>query len=232
MSDNLVYLTPYEHILAHYYLYLSTSNAHMLLAFRLMIDTDFERLTKNEQNDLEILSHWGKIRKECRQRIMTDEGRATISSKAKERWERFRESGRIDEVRRNISKTTAEGMANSTKAQIRTRVNLGCKKYWNPKTGECRNWYPGMPEFEHPWVRGRKPMSAEAKKKLRQTIQKDPYKWYHNDELKMNKTFKQSEEIPAGWILGVVEQYKGNYNKAKRARKYKKMNELINNQHI
>lgn len=230
VESNLVYLTPYEHILAHYYLYLGTMNAHMLLAFRLMIDMDFQKLTMDEQADLEVLSYWGKVREECRQRIMTDEGRTTISKRAKERWQRLRESGRIDEVRANISKTTADGMANSKKAQIRTRVNLGCKKFWNPETGEARNWYPGMPEFKLPWIPGRPKMKQSSKDKLSATLKNTPHHWYYNDELKQNRTFKENETVPNGWYPGIKKEYHGNYAKVKRNNKVKKLNELINNE--
>lgn len=227
-ESNLVYLTPYEHILAHYYLYLGTNNAHMLLAFRLMVDMDFQKLTMNERTDLEVLSHWGKVREECRQRIMTDEGRATISKKAKERWQRFKESGRIDEVRANISRTTTEGMVNSKKAQIRTRVNLGCKKYWNPETGEARNWYPGMPPFESPWIPGRPKMTESAKQKLKETLARCKKHFYHNDELKINTTFNETDIIPAGWTKGKKVEYDATTKIYKRTVKEQRLQELLN----
>ena len=226
--SNLVKLTIYEHILAHYYLALGTKNVHMFHAFNCIMGKQYKALSDLEKIKLEELEHWAQIREQARQRMFSVEGRVTISEKTKARWQRFRESGRIEEVKKNISKTTAEGMASSKKSQIRTRVNLGCKKYWNPETGEQRNWYPGMPEFEAPWVRGRRPLSEESLNKLRTTLNKDPHKWYYNDELKINRTFKASETVPEGWHPGAKREYRHNYKKQKRQKMVDKMQELLN----
>lgn len=224
---NLCYLTPYEHILAHYYLAVMTKNVHMMLAFRLMVQTDFDIILTDERKRLKRLEYWGKVRELARRRMFTEEARQTISSKAKERWSNWKKTGQVEEIKKNIARTTKEGMANSIKSQIRTRVNLGCKKYWNPETGERRNWYPGMPEFKEPWIRGRGPLlSEESRKKLSETLKKDPHKWYHNDELKLNRTFKQSEIVPDGWIPGIKKEYEGNYAKIKRQLKEDKLQEL------
>ena len=225
-KDNIVLLTVYEHILVHYYLVLMTKNVHMFHAFNWMMGKQYTKLTDLEKIQLSELKHWAEIREQARKRMFSIEGRQTISLKAKERWDDWKKTGKIDKIKKNIARTTKEGMANSIKSQIRTRANLGCKKYWNPETGECRNWYPGMPEFTEPWIRGRKPMSKEAKEKLSITIKKDPHKWYHNDELKLNRTFKQSEIVPDGWIHGIKKEYEGNYAKIKRQLKEDKLQEL------
>lgn len=227
-ENNLVKLTTYEHILAHYYLALGTNNVHMFHAFNCIMGREYKDLSDLEKIKLEELEHWAAIREQSRQRLFSEEGRATIASKAKARWQRFRESGRIEEVKKNISKTTAEGMVNSKKSQIRTRVNLGCKKYWNPETGEQRNWYPGMPEFESPWIRGRRPSTEESREKIRQTFKKDPHKWYYNDNLKINRTFKASEQVPEGWKLGAKREYRHNYKNQKQQKRIDKLQELLN----
>lgn len=225
-KTNIVKLTAYEHILAHYYLALGTNNVHMFHAFNCMLGKQFHKLQDIERLKLEELQHWAQLREQSRQRMFSDEGRATISRKAEERWSKFRESGRIEEVKKNISRTTAEGMAQSKTSQIRTRVNLGCKKYWNPETGECRNWYPGMPEFGEPWIRGRRPMSPEAKSKLSNTLRTSKKHWYHNDELRQNCSFNETDTIPNGWVLGMKKEYYGNRTTARQAQRYKTLEEI------
>lgn len=227
-ENNLVLLTTYEHIVAHYYLTLLTNNVHMFTAFNYMLGGQFTRITELERVKLEELEHWAQVREECRQRLFSDEGRATISKRAKERWQRFRESGRIDEVRANISKTTVDGMANSKKAQIRTRVNLGCKKYWNPETGEARNWYPGMSPFESPWIPGRPKMTESAKQKLKETLARCKKHFYHNDELKINTTFNETDIIPTGWVKGKKVEYDATTKIYKRTIKEQRLQELLN----
>lgn len=227
-KSNIVKLTTYEHILAHYYLALGTENIHMFTAINLMMGKSFKKLSDLERVKIEELEHWSVIREQCRQKHYSDEGRATISQKAKERWQRFKKSGRIDEVRANISKTTSEGIANSKKAQIRTRVNLGCKKYWNPETGEARNWYPGMPPFESPWIPGRPKMTESAKQKLKETLARCKKHFYHNDELKINTTFNENDTIPAGWIRGKKVEYDVTTKIYKRTIKEQRLQELLN----
>ena len=227
-ENNLVLLTTYEHIVAHYYLVLLTDNVHMFTAFNYMLGKQFTRITEIERIKLEELEHWAHVRNEARTRLFSDEGRATISQKAKERWQRFKKSGRIDEVRANISKTTSEGMANSKKSQIRTRVNLGCKKYWNPETGEARNWYPGMPPFESPWIPGRPKMTESAKQKLKETLAHCKKHFYHNDELKINTTFNENDTVPAGWIRGKKVEYDATTKIYKRTIKEQRLQELLN----
>ena len=227
-KSNIVKLTTYEHILAHYYLALGTENIHMFTAINMMMGRQFKKLSDLERVKIEELEHWSVIREQCRLKHYSDEGRATISQKAKERWQRFKKSGRIDEVRANISKTTSEGMANSKKSQIRTRVNLGCKKYWNPETGEARNWYPGMPPFESPWIPGRPKMTESAKQKLKETLAHCKKHFYHNDELKINTTFNENDTIPAGWIRGKKVEYDATTKIYKRTIKEQRLQELLN----
>lgn len=230
--SNLVKLTVYEHILAHYYLAIGTDNVHMFWAFKLMIGKrQYNKLTDLEKVKLEELEHWAELREQARSRMFSDEARAKISQKAKERWERFRKTGRIDEVRQNIARTTKEGMEQSVRSQIKVRHNRGCKKYWNPETGEQRNWYPGMPEFESPWIRGKRPMTQETKDKLSRTMKSNQHKWYYNDELKQTRTFKLTETVPIGWMPGCKREYFGEYGKIKQETKDKKYEALINSLH-
>ena len=228
---NLVKLTVYEHILAHYYLTLMTDNVFMYHSLSLMVGKRLENLSDLEKIKLEELEHWAELREQARSRMFSDEARAKISQKAKERWERFRKTGRIDEVRQNIARTTKEGMEQSVRSQIKVRHNRGCKKYWNPETGEQRNWYPGMPEFESPWIRGKRPMTQETKDKLSRTMKSNPHKWYYNDELKQTRTFKVTETVPIGWMPGCKREYFGEYGRIKQETKDKKYEALINSPH-
>ena len=37
--------------------------------------------------------------------------------------------------------------------------------------------------------------------------------YYHNDELKINKVFREGDEIPSGWKLGLKREYSQNNRK-------------------
>lgn len=225
-KTNLVKLTTYEHILAHYYLALGTDNIHMFHAFNYMLGRQFEKITDIEKIKLEELQYWAHVREISKARMFSDEAKKTISTKAKQRWQKFRDNGTVEQVKQNISEATKKSMQ-TVENKIKVRCNLGCKKYWNPETGEQRNWYPGMEPFESPWVRGRGPMmSKEAKEKISQIMKADPHKWYHNDDLMQNRIFKKSETVPDGWKPGIVKKYNGNYAKEKYEKKVEQLNLL------
>ena len=133
-----------------------------------------------------------------------------ISEKAYSRWKKFRETGRIEDVRKNISQKTREGMQ-TLEAIIKVRANLGSKWYYCAQTGETMHWHPWMaiPDSEL-WRPGRKPMSLETKKKLRNTQKALQRVFYHNDILRINKRFGPSDTIPEGFILGKKMEYCGN----------------------
>lgn len=224
-KENRIKLTTKEHMLAHYYLALMTNHIYMFQCFNYMMGAQFNKLSQIETIELEELENWAKVRDIARQRSFSLKARDTISKKAKDRWKEFNETGRIDEVRKNISKATKEAMK-SPEAQLKVRVNLGCRWYYNPETNIEIHWYEGDPIPDHPWRRGRKPNSVESRKKVSETFKKCPRKWYYNDELKINKTFKIDEEIPEGWKPGQPYKYKKNYAKLKMQKKYDELNIL------
>lgn len=197
----------------------------MFHAFNYMMGKQYKKLSDIERIKLSELECWVQVRDGSRRRLFSDEGRATISNKAKQRWTQWRETEQFNEICNNISKATKEGMK-SINARIKTRVNLGCKKYWNPETGEQRNWYQGMPEFEFPWIRGRGPMSQQQREKLHQTQQRCQKTFYHNDELKINSTFDKDAEIPDGWVIGFCEAYRYNGKQYKWDKKISTLEQL------
>lgn len=230
-DNNLIKLTTKEHLLAHYYLALMTGHIHMFHCFNWMMGKQFKKLSQLEVMELEEMDKWALIRDEARLRRFSDKAKATIAEKAKLRWERFRESGRIDKIKENISNATKTAMA-SEEARIKVRVNLGCKTYYNPETDEEMHWYEGDPIPQHPWRRGRRGNSEESRKKLSNTLKTKPKKWYYNDELQINRTFSIDEEIPDGWKPGQPKKYSGNYTKLKKKIQYKTLTELQNRVHI
>lgn len=214
-DENLVKLTPKEHILVHYYLALMTNHVHMFHAFNYMIGNRFEKLSQIEQFELEELEYWGYIRDISHTRKFSEKARRTISEKAKSRWEKWRQSGEINSIKQNISTATRNAMQrNETK--IKVRANLGCKIYYNPVTDVEMHWYEGDPIPTDPWVRGRRGNSQKSREKLSKTLQVKKKRWYYNDELQINKTFNVDDEIPPGWKLGQPKKYKGNYTKLKK----------------
>ena len=225
--DNKIKLSTFDHILAHYYLVLATDNIMMYHAFNCIHGSRFKTLSEVEQIQLCELKHWAEIRDKTRIRLFSDEARQTISEKAKQRWANFKESGRIEEVKKNISTTTKEGMSKSLNAQIKTRVNLGSKKYYNESEDKEMNWYPGMSEPDPTiWRRGRRPMKKESKEKLKNTLQNNKRIYYHNDKLKINSTFGEHDIIPEGWIKGQKSEYMGNNNKYKHKKSIQDLEKL------
>lgn len=224
-DSNIAKLTIKEHLLAHYYLALMTRHIHMFHAFNYMMGKQFKQLSQLEAMELEELNKWAEIRGESRRRKFSEKARATMSEKAKKRWESFRRSGRIDEIKKNISKSTKDAMQ-SKDAKIKVRANLGCKIYYNPETDEEMHWYEGDPTPEFPWRRGRRGNSQESRKKLSETLRKSRKRWYYNDELQINRTFNEGEPIPDGWKPGQPTKYRGNYTKLKKQKSIDILNSL------
>lgn len=226
-QDNLIKLTTYGHILAHYYLALITNNIYMYTSFWMMINRAYPKTTCAEQIQLSELEYWAKVREESFKHHINEEGRKKISEKAKDRWKRFRESGRIDEVKNNISKTTKEGMKKSKHSQIRTRINLNSKWYYNETEDKEMHWYEGMEEPDPTlWRRGRRGNSKESREKLKKTLNARRKIFYHNDELKINTTFNEGDIIPPGWEIGSRPEYRGNNSKFSKIEKENKLNAL------
>lgn len=231
--SNVARLTTYEHLLAHYYLALITDHVYMFNAINIMLGRQFKDISEIERVKLEELKHWSDIRDKSRKRLFSLESRKTISEKAKERWKQFKENGRIDEIRTNISSATSQGMRRNVNALIGVRANLGCKKYYNPETDEEKNWYEGMPIPEAPWVRGRRGNSKESRMKTSETLKKQKRRWYYNDSLQENRMFTSEQTIPEGWYPGQPKKYKkagaNKRLKEERERTLKKLKDLKNN---
>lgn len=226
-SSNKVKLTCKDHLLAHIYLALSTKNVFMYMAVNLMFNRIFNSLSDIEKYAFEKVDEFAEVRRKAQTRLFSEEGRKKISEKAKDRWKRFRESGRIDEVKNNISKTTKEGMKKSKHSQIRTRINLNSKWYYNETEDKEMHWYEGMEEPDPTlWRRGRRGNSKESREKLKKTLNARRKIFYHNDELKINTTFNEGDVIPPGWEIGSKPEYRGNNSKFSKIEKENKLNEL------
>lgn len=224
-KTNLIKLTTKDHILAHYYLALMTEHVYMFQAFNWMLGAQFKRISDIEKIELEEIDRWAEIRDIARQREFSYRARNTISTKAKKRWEQFNDSGRIDEIKKNISIRTKEGMQNP-ETQLKVRVNLGSRWYYNPETDTEIHWYEGQPIPESPWQRGRKPKADYIKKKQSDFAKSRPSKWYYNDDLQINKRFYVDEQIPEGWKPGQPSKYKGNRTKMLNNEKIKEYSRL------
>lgn len=210
---NLIKLTTKEHILIHYYLALMTNHIHMFHAFNYMIGNKFKKLSEMDQIELEELEKWSSIRDQSRKRGFSEKARKTIAEKARLRWEKWRQSGEIESIKQNISDATKVAMQ-TPEAQIKVRVNLGGKRYYNPETDTEIYWHEGDPILSHPWRPGRRGNSEESRKKVSKTLKGK--KWYYNDELQINRTFGYDEKIPPGWKPGQPYKYRGNYTKLKK----------------
>ena len=226
-SSNKVKLTCKDHLLAHIYLALSTKNVFMYMAVNLMFNRIFNSLSDIEKYAFEKVDEFAEVRRKAQTRLFSEEGRKKISEKAKDRWKRFRESGRIDEVKNNISKTTKEGMKKSKHSQIRTRINLNSEWYYNETEDKEMHWYEGMEEPDSTlWRRGRRGNSKESREKLKKTLNARRKIFYHNDELKINTTFNEGDVIPPGWEIGSKPEYRGNNSKFSKIEKENKLNTL------
>lgn len=212
-KENRIKLTTKEHILAHYYLTLMSKHIYMFQCFNCMMGSQFNKLSQVETLELEELEKWSSIRDQSRKRGFSEKARKTIAEKARLRWEKWRQSGEIESIKQNISDATKAAMQ-TPEAQIKVRVNLGGKRYYNPETDTEIYWHEGDPILSHPWRPGRRGNSEESRKKVSKTLKGK--KWYYNDELQINKTFGCDEKIPPGWKPGQPYKYRGNYTKLKK----------------
>lgn len=226
-KKNLIKLSCKDHLLAHLYLALITKNIHMFHAVNFMFDRIFNNLDDIEKVTIEQVENFAKIRELSKCRMYSTDARMTISKKAEKRWKKFKESGRIDEVKKNISNQTIIGMKESKHVQIKTRVNLNSKWYYNEKEDKEMHWYEGMDDPDPiEWRRGRRPFTEKTKAKLKDTLNKQKKKFYHNDELKINTTFNTGDIIPNGWEPGKKMEYCGNRRKKINESRINKLNEL------
>lgn len=228
--NNLAKLTTKNHILAHYYLALMTEHIYMFQSFNCMLGKQFKKLSDLEVIELENFDNWANLRDTARKRVFSDKAKATISEKAKKRWENFNNTGKIETVKNNISKQTKEKMQDP-EILLKVRANLGSRWYYNPEIDKEIHWYEGQPIPEYPWRRGRKPKKEYLKKQQVEYAKKRPSKWYYNDELQINKRFYIDEEIPDGWKPGQPIKYRGNRTKLLMKNKietYKKLKKIVN----
>lgn len=206
-KSNYVLLTAKEHYICHMILpYLYPNSMGLWIAIERMSQIpvskpkglrvssrmyEFYKIKANEEK-----AYYSSLREH------KEHERTIISQKAKKRWDEWRRTGEADELAKRISSATSEAMKNP-EIREKTRINAGSKWYTNKFTGESMHWYPGqeLPDANI-WRPGRPRMSDAAKKKLSDTQQKNKKKCYYNDEIKMNKTFKDGDKIPEGWKLG------------------------------
>lgn len=227
-KDNLVLLTAKEHFICHLLLEKIYPNEKglALAAYRLIYGNEEFRkemrvtsktISDVKQRAIESIRKYGKERKHG------ENERKIISKKAKERWKFFADSGRIEDVKKNISESTKKSMMNPEIIE-KTRINKDSKWYTNIITNESMHWYQGM-EVPDPniWRIGRPKMSDETKEKIKKTQENIGY--YYNDDLKENRRFNEEEPIPDGWIKGRKKEYFGN---SKINRKRNREKELYN----
>ena len=224
-KDNLVLLTAKEHFVCHLLLERIYPNDKglKLAAYRLIYgNKEFREGLKVTSKTIENVKHNAieTIREYGRQRIHKEEECKIISQKAKQRWKLFNESGRIEEIKRNISKSTKKAMSNP-EIIAKTKINAGSKWYTNIKTNQAMHWYEGM-DLPDPaiWRMGRPKLSDETKNRIKKVQTNIGY--YYNDEIKENRRFSLNEPIPEGWIRGRKQEYFGN---SKVNRKKRKNNE-------
>jgi hypothetical protein len=225
-KDNLVLLTAKEHFICHLLLEKMYPNEKglALAAYRLIYgNEEFRkeiRVTSKTISDVKQRAIEA-IRKYGRERQHKDEERKIISQKAKERWKKFVDSGRIEDIKKNISESTKKSMMNPEIIE-KTRINKGSKWYTNIITNESMHWYQGMdtPD-QNIWRPGRPKMSSKTKEKIKKIQENIGY--YYNDNLKENRRFNTEEPIPDGWVKGRKKEYFGN---GKINRKKKREKEL------
>lgn len=212
-KENLVLLTAKEHFICHLLLEKMYPNEKglALAAYRLVYgNEEFRKEIKVTSKTVDsIKEHAIKvIRQYGRERIHGEEERRIISQKAKERWKRFDDSGRIEEIKKNISESTKKAMM-KPEVIAKTKVNAGSKWYTNIHTNESMHWYEGM-DIPDPsiWRKGRPKMSNETKEKIKNSQYNIGY--YYNDTLKENRRFNEDEPIPERWFKGRKQEYFGN----------------------
>lgn len=225
-KENLVLLTAREHFIAHKLLVeIYPKNKGLLLAVWSFMSTKYDskhnfNLSSREYEyyrlkAVDVLREYGY------NKIHTKDEGYKISKKAKERWKKFRESGRIDEIKQNIARETKRKMQKKEIIE-KTKVNTGSKWYTNILNGTTMHWYNGMeipdPKF---WRPGRLPMKATAKEKLKLKC-----KYYYNPELKENKRFYKNDIIPEGWFPGRKQEYFGNGKKHRIENRLKELEKL------
>lgn len=84
-DSNLVKLTSFEHVLAHYYLALAVPCYQTLRTMYILSNMTVQKLTDLEKIELAQLEHWGKLREEA-MRLPTIEGRMCINNGKRKKY--------------------------------------------------------------------------------------------------------------------------------------------------
>ena len=212
-KENLVLLTAKEHFICHLLLEKMYPNEKglALAAYRLVYGNEkFRKEIKVTSKTVDSIKERAieAIKQYGRERVHGEEERRIISQKAKERWKRFNDSGRIEDIKKKISESTKKAMMKS-EVIAKTKVNAGSKWYTNIHTNESMHWYEGM-DIPDPsiWRKGRPKMSNETKEKIKKIQHNIGY--YYNDTLKENRRFNEDKPIPEGWFKGRKQEYFGN----------------------
>lgn len=224
--ENLVLLTAREHFVCHKLLVeIYPENKGLLLAVWSFMSTESNNTHNYKMSSREYeyyrLRAIDILREYGFNKIRTKEEGKKISQKAKDRWKRFRESGRVDEVKENIAKETKAAMQKKEIIE-KTKVNTGSKWYTNIIDGTSMHWYKGM-DIPDPniWRPGRPPMKLSAREKL-----KVKCNYYYNPELKENRRFYKDDIIPEGWFPGRKPEYFGNGKKHRVEKRLKEVEEM------
>lgn len=105
-ADNLVKLTTYEHLLAHYYLVQSNCHPKALYIFSFIIGPQFNKVSKEEQISLEQLKDWAILREKARHRRLTPEHAEKISKALKGRKLSEKQYKQMSDQRKGWNKGT------------------------------------------------------------------------------------------------------------------------------
>ena len=105
-ADNLVKLTTYEHLLAHYYLVQSNCHPKALYIFSFIIGPQFNKVSKEEQISLEQLKDWAILREKARHRRLTPEHAEKISKALKGRKLSKKQCKQMSDQRKGWNKGT------------------------------------------------------------------------------------------------------------------------------
>lgn len=224
--ENLVKLTTFEHILAHYFLALDTRNPKMFYAFNCITMYQFNHISELEKITLENLDYWTQLRQEAREminkanhlrkyinrggvrkRVFPEE----IEHYVKEGWELGR-GPMTPEWREHAAKARV-GLHRSEKT--RRKMREAVKRRWqegtmtNPMAGKhhseeskalMRERKLGKPNLKARGV----PKSEEHRRKISETLKNKPRRIMVNKDGIRKKVLESEIDswLKDGWVRG------------------------------
>lgn len=137
-KSNLVKLTVYEHLLAHYYLALAIRHPKTLYSFSFIVGPQFNKLSGLEQSNLESLEKWANLREKAIHRELTEEHKRRISESRKGQYLGRRLS------RETIEKIRVSKLGHPVSEETRKKISEGNKgkiisKEQRQRLSECNH---------------------------------------------------------------------------------------------